>query len=313
MHRIINLTEKDKEKIRREITTRHSLFTTYKTRKERLLHIPFRTSFYYIVSILSHIKPFRVRIRTLWKDSLSFFMPEGNAIFYYGFFEANVTNLFLRLLQKGDVFVDVGAHVGFYSNLCSHLVGEHGKVYAFEPTPRTFSSLQRNVHGFTQTYVHNAAALDTETTISFVDYGPKYSAFNSFNERTDTDLLFLQKEKRIITAKTMVLDTYFEEHSITPTCIKIDAEGADYLVLKGLENTLHTKRPLISLEIAGGEEWSDNHKNSIDILKQHDYMGYNISTEGFLYPSTLDTDYSYENVLFVPKEKTSSVAHLLGV
>lgn len=311
MHKRIDISKHEKESIINEITRRHILFTTYKSRKDRLLHIPFKTALYYILSTISYIKPFKVRYRTLWKDTLSFYMPEGNAIYYYGFFEANVTNFLLRILKEGDVFIDVGAHIGYYSNLCSHIVGQTGKVYSFEPTPRTFATLQQNTAGFIQTQAINAAALDTETTISFVDYGPKYSAFNSFEDRTDNALSFLDKEKKHIVTNTIVLDTFFEQHSIKPTIVKIDAEGADFLVLKGMEKTLNDTRPLISIEIAGGEEWKANHQKSIEILKKYNYISYLISANGLLQKGNVDHDYEYENVLFVPEEKTNTVHDIL--
>ncbi|MBC6422595.1 MAG: FkbM family methyltransferase [Hormoscilla sp. SP5CHS1] len=38
-----------------------------------------------------------------------------------------------RYLQKGDVFVDIGAHIGYYSVIAARIVGSAGKVFAFEP------------------------------------------------------------------------------------------------------------------------------------------------------------------------------------
>ena len=52
---------------------------------------------------------------------------------------------FLAKMKEGDLFVDVGANIGVYTLHASRRVGVKGKVFAFEPTPETFSDLQQNV------------------------------------------------------------------------------------------------------------------------------------------------------------------------
>ena len=50
----------------------------------------------------------------------------------------------IELLNPGDVFIDIGALIGYFSRLASKIVGEKGKVYSFEPTHSTYSLLQSN-------------------------------------------------------------------------------------------------------------------------------------------------------------------------
>ncbi|HRB19573.1 MAG TPA: FkbM family methyltransferase [Chitinophagales bacterium] len=47
-------------------------------------------------------------------------------------------------IRKGDIVLDIGANIGFYTQLLSDLVGENGKVYAFEPDKKNYSYLQQN-------------------------------------------------------------------------------------------------------------------------------------------------------------------------
>lgn len=47
---------------------------------------------------------------------------------------------FARLVRRGDVVLDIGANVGFYTLLAARLAGPHGRVLAFEPLPRTSPS-----------------------------------------------------------------------------------------------------------------------------------------------------------------------------
>jgi hypothetical protein len=59
--------------------------------------------------------------------------------------EATETHWFVQSLRRGDLMVDVGANVGYYTILGALLVGETGRVYAFEPDPVSFEILRRNV------------------------------------------------------------------------------------------------------------------------------------------------------------------------
>src|SRR5664279_1756690 len=59
--------------------------------------------------------------------------------------EPEETNVILGLLHEGDVFVDVGANIGYFTLLASHAVGRTGKVFAFEPGPGNVRLLRKNV------------------------------------------------------------------------------------------------------------------------------------------------------------------------
>jgi FkbM family methyltransferase len=61
-----------------------------------------------------------------------------------GIWEPYETSLLLSLLQEGNVFVDVGANIGYFTVLAGSVVGEGGAVFAFEPDPDNFSLLQAN-------------------------------------------------------------------------------------------------------------------------------------------------------------------------
>jgi FkbM family methyltransferase len=69
----------------------------------------------------------------------------GRALAAGGIWEPYVVAELERLLAPGDVFVDVGANLGYYTILGSRLVGRAGHVYALEPAPSTYEALTRNV------------------------------------------------------------------------------------------------------------------------------------------------------------------------
>jgi FkbM family methyltransferase len=306
------MEQEQRNKLKKRILKRYELYKLQSSRLKRFLKDPARTLPYYVMQFIAYKKPFKVKYKTLWGDKMSFYLPEGNAIYYYGFFEANLANFFINLIKEGDVFLDVGAHVGYYSMLASHLVGKTtGQVHSFEPTPRTFNTLKENASSKNNISVNNYAVLNKKTKIEFFDYGPKYSAFNSYKNRTGEEMKFLTVPEKVI-AETISLDDYCKNKNIKPTVIKIDAEGAEHLILLAMENILTNIKPVITIEVAGDEEWKDNCHKSIQTLNEFGYVGYEITTEGYLKKHDEKESYSYDNLVFVHKDRLELIKDVLA-
>jgi FkbM family methyltransferase len=75
---------------------------------------------------------------------------------FMGCFAHSMTQWATHLLPTGGAFLDVGAHAGYFSLLASARVGASGRVFAIEPNPRTFASLERHL---TRNRVANVQAL----------------------------------------------------------------------------------------------------------------------------------------------------------
>lgn len=69
----------------------------------------------------------------------------GRVLTASGVWELHVTEAFRRRLAPGDVCIDIGAHIGYYTLLASKLVGPGGHVYAFEPSPGVYGRLEKNL------------------------------------------------------------------------------------------------------------------------------------------------------------------------
>src|SRR5262249_684607 len=92
----------------------------------------------------------------------------GNFIYYWGCWEPDESWVIRALLRPGDVFVDVGANVGYFSPLAARAVGPLGRVIAFEPTPPTLEELRHNValNDLQNVTVHGEAVLDRECVVT---------------------------------------------------------------------------------------------------------------------------------------------------
>lgn len=66
-------------------------------------------------------------------------------IYFFSIYEPNLTYLFINTLRAGDLVVDIGANIGYFSLLASKLVGPTGKVISIEAAPETFHLLRRNL------------------------------------------------------------------------------------------------------------------------------------------------------------------------
>lgn len=304
------MTQQEKEKLKNKIISRNELYELQSSRFKRFLKDPLRTLYFYTLQSIGYLHPFKVNYTTLWGSAMRFYLPEGGMVYYYGFWEANLTNFFINFLKEGDTFIDIGAHVGYYSVLASDLVGKGGKVYAFEPTPRTFLSLSENSQAKSNIDVYNNAILDEETTIDFFDYGPKYSAFNSFKKRTAEEIFFKDDVTKIAVA-AISIDTFCKKNNVTPTFIKIDAEGSEYLILSAMHSLLHESRPIVSIEVSTNKEWEENLKKSFFIFEKYGYTSYEISLTGKLTPCDPRDARFYDNLLFIHPSKLNTVHNLL--
>lgn len=312
-----------KEKIIKTILEREKLRPL--SRLQRLIKAPLRTLPFYVIASLTRITPFKLTFKTLWDDPMTCYMPEGNTFLYYGSCEANLTNFLIKNLKPGQTVIDIGAHVGFYSMLSSRLVEKmtekdessrhddrsqdeqvrssyNGQVHSFEPTPWTFSLLKKNTKSRANIFVNNFAVSDSKSIIQFFDYGPGFGAFNTSDQKGAPAL---NKQKTLVEVQTVSIDEYCHEHTLKPDFIKLDAEGAEHLILKGMTETMKNARPMISLEVAGDEQWKENREKCFEILKQHRYKPYDIHVDGTLEPHTPRAEYTYDNLIFLADSRAA--------
>lgn len=152
--------------------------------------------------------------------------------FYLNSFEVENFKILRKFIKRGMTVFDVGANIGLYTLLFCERVGENGKVYSFEPALEAFYRLKQNVKlNNYKAKIYNIGISDKigETVL----YTCEDDAYNSLGKKPMKPII-----KEVI-INTITLDEFCKNEKIsTINLIKIDTEGADYLVLKGAERIL---------------------------------------------------------------------------
>lgn len=177
-------------------------------------------------------------------------LPEvvSRVIYTYGFFDAEVTYLISRYIKPGDTVLDVGAHFGYVSVLSSHLVGNSGRVYSFEPTPSTFAVLSENAKSRANITVLNLGAGKQNSSLDIADFGLQYCAWNTMADESRMPMALAGAKANRVKVNVVKLDDYLAEKGIVPSFIKIDAENFEADVIAGLADTIQKARPIVLME-----------------------------------------------------------------
>lgn len=145
-----------------------------------------------------------------------------------------MTEIIHACITPGEIAVDVSAHTGLWTLPLAKRILSAGHVYAFEPEPATFSALNRNVklNHLTNVTTFPFALTDRESDRLF--YIRQNTELHSFFDVTVEP--YNQALEKSIVVKTHRLDTLVSQGLIRPpTFVKIDVEGAELEVLKGLQ------------------------------------------------------------------------------
>ena len=155
--------------------------------------------------------------------------------------EPEVQGVLAERVRPGATFVDVGASIGFFTLLACRLVGPAGSVVAFEPQRKAASSLRRNaaLNGFAMVEVVEAAVSARTGEASLRGLGKATAHI------VDDD------EGEVQRVKTTTLDDRLTEPLRAPVIVKIDVEGHERDVLRGMTRLLEEVSPLLVVETHG--------------------------------------------------------------
>jgi FkbM family methyltransferase len=151
-----------------------------------------------------------------------------------GLFEVPETELITRVVHPNDTCIDAGCQIGYYSCLFARLVGEQGRVYSFDANPLACQTTRRNLalNGSYSAQVIHAALADFNGTVPFHISNSEQTGLSSLGP--------IPTCKATISVPCLRLETFLNDRCVESVrLLKIDVEGAEEIVLRGLGHFLH--------------------------------------------------------------------------
>jgi FkbM family methyltransferase len=137
-------------------------------------------------------------------------------------------------INSGDMVLDIGANIGFYSGIIAELIGEKGKVYCFEPVLVNYNHLKSETHKYSNVIVFNKAVA--------ANTGP-LKIYTSKILNVDHRMYEFDGYDSIIEIESVKLDEYFYDCPRIDF-IKIDIQGFEMEALKGMQRIINANENL---------------------------------------------------------------------
>ncbi|MEX0983000.1 MAG: FkbM family methyltransferase [Bacteroidales bacterium] len=234
----------------------------------------------------------------LYLTSFNWGLLKGNRLYEYPYFLKNV-------IGTGDICIDVGANLGYYSTVLSKLAGPQGRVYAIEPVEPVRKVLETNTRRYKNIEILPYALGEEDTTIQisnttfrekgFLASGSFFVSDRKSGRRPDETIAFTASMK-----KGSKLFLHLERLDF----IKCDIEGYEIVVLPELEPLILKFRPVLLVETAG-----TNREKLLERFRNNGFEGY-ILTEGTLTKATKE---GTKDIFFVPEEKNEMIEPFLKI
>lgn len=158
----------------------------------------------------------------------------------HGVYEPFETSLVKQHIKKGDTVLDIGANIGYYTLIFASLVGDEGKVVAFEPEPELFQLLTRNIdlNQYRNVIpVQKAVAEGEGVTKLFID------TFSSVDHR----MYDSEDGRESVEIEMVSLDRFLQAADRNVDFIKMDIQGAEGSALKGMDALIRQNRRLMMI------------------------------------------------------------------
>lgn len=233
---------------------------------------------------------------------------------FYGLYSPDILEIFRRCIKPGDEVVDIGGNIGYFTVQLAQLVTSSGRVYSFEPDPRSYKQLLQSVEAKNMNWVQifPIALSNNHGNIDFYlspQLGWSTAVKNSHLQNCYP-----------ITVETTTLDSLLVHKRITNKIrlIKLDVEGFEEKVISGMLTVLERCRPILIMEVnnrmlsANGNDCS----SLLSILKSLDFNVYAIKPYG-RFPSnfnlvSVDRECDDCDAICIPIEKEQIIMKTLN-
>lgn len=184
----------------------------------------------------------------------------------YHIHEPNATGLFRNYVKEGMHVVDIGSNLGYYALLAATLVGPKGRILAIEPEPQNYKLLTMNmIANHIQNIDTVQCAVGSKNGTSEL-YLTKTLNTNSLIPPVDGSAI------ASIQVKVKTLDALLAELDFPKVdFVRMDIEGGEIAVIKGMQNTLKQYKPAILIELHRDRVGTDS---IVKLLKSLKAFGY---------------------------------------
>ncbi len=221
--------------------------------------------------------------------------------------EKNTMLLFKKLINNGDTVIEVGGHIGYISLYFSNLVGKEGMLYVFEPGINNLPYLKNNIKE-----KHNIVVIEKGVGSCNARMPFYIESLTGQNNSFIKDFKGFIKNKKNsfvknasvkeVTVDVVRLDNFIIKNKISPNFIKIDVEGFEFEVIKGMSYTLKNIQPIFMIEI------QENFKSIYSVMKNENYLMFNDNLRLIKNPDEFSG-----NAFFLHLKKHLSILNTLGV
>lgn len=224
----------------------------------------------------------------------------GTCVSEYGEYCDSEVSILSKLIKKNDVVLDIGSNIGLMTIPFSKMVGQNGKVMAYEPQSEIFKILCGNAA------INNLHNVDAFNLCVGDSNEPLYLPKIDYNQQNNFGGINLIKNGETEVKQIKLDDNHFDKLNL----IKIDVEGMEINVLKGAKKTLKEHRPILYVE----NDRKNNSENLLTEIFSHEYECYwhishlfRLNNHKNNIINVFDKNYICINVLALPIEKKINV------
>lgn len=199
-----------------------------------------------------------------------------------------------KVIKRGDVVIDIGANLGYYTCLMARWVGSVGKIYAVEPVEPIRNVLRRNARKFKQVEILPYALGTENKPIMLGNDSLKKNGYVATGQHFVMDGMATADEPEVTFNAEMRRGSELFGDLARLDFIKCDVEGYEAFIIPEMKEVIRKHKPVLLIETGG-----ENRTKIISVLQELNYVPY-ILKEQKLYPlQTADTD----DILFVNRDK----------
>ena len=197
-------------------------------------------------------------------------------VFFFGYYEKETNDLLFQYIKTGHVVVEAGANNGTETLLISRIIGEKGKVFAFEPIQHIYDTLILNLKlNHCNNVIAEALALGESNESVFFNVLSQDYCNQGMSGKYDE-----KSADEKVEVKQVTLDAWISQTPISRLdFIKMDIQGAEINLLRGAQKTIKKFRPVIFTEATS--DFLSIHSLYEEISK-YEYDVFNIQTNGIL-------------------------------